>query len=68
MFHDFYGINRWGDNLISVLENGNVGLNNPSDPNAVPADLAEIIYKLGRRGIQTPLLLRVSNFWNIVSK
>ena len=62
MFHDFYGINRWGDNLISVLENGNVGLNNPSDPNAVPADLAEIIYKLGRRGIQTPLLLRVSNF------
>ena len=29
MEHDIYGITRWGDGLVGVLENGNVALNDP---------------------------------------
>ena len=62
MEHDIYGISRWGDGLVGVLENGNVALNDPLSPQSKPVDLAELILKLQRRGIQTPVLLRVSNF------
>jgi len=62
MFNDLYGIARWGDGLVDVLPNGNVGLKDPLCPDAQSVDLAEIIQKLEKRGIQTPVLLRVSNF------
>ena len=62
MENDAYGISRWGDGLIGVLANGNVCLHDPLNTNASPVDLAEVIQKLERRGIQTPVLLRVSNF------
>ena len=62
MFNDFYGITRWGDGLVDVLQNGNVGLKDPLNPDAQAVDLAEIIQKLEKRGIQTPVLLTVSNF------
>ena len=62
MEHDVYGITRWGDGLVGVLENGNVALNDPLAPQSKPVDLAEVILKLEQRGIQTPVLLRVSNF------
>ena len=29
MEHDIFGITRWGDGLVGVLENGNVALNDP---------------------------------------
>ena len=62
MENDAYGISRWGDGLIGVLKNGNVCLHDPLSTDASPVDLAEVIQKLERRGIQTPVLLRVSNF------
>ncbi|NDH17574.1 MAG: arginine decarboxylase, partial [Opitutae bacterium] len=62
MEHDVYGITRWGDGLVGVLENGNVALNDPLSAESKPVDLAEVIHKLEQRGIQTPVLLRVSNF------
>tara|TARA_B100002019_G_scaffold32471_1_gene26405 strand:- start:12374 stop:14260 length:1887 start_codon:yes stop_codon:yes gene_type:complete len=62
MEHDIYGITRWGDGLVGVLENGNVALNDPLSAESKPVDLAEVIHKLEQRGIQTPVLLRVSNF------
>ena len=62
MENDLYGISRWGDGLIGVLPNGNVALNDPMSPDAQPVDLAEVIQKLEQPGIQTPVLLRVSNF------
>jgi arginine decarboxylase len=62
MNNDPYGISRWGDDLVGVLPNGNVCLNDPLNPGAKPVDLAEMIRKLERRGIQSPVLVRVSNF------
>ena len=62
MDQDIYGISRWGDGLVGVLPNGNVGLHDPLVPGSEPVDLAGIIQKLEQRGIQTPVLLRVSNF------
>ena len=36
-----YGISRWGDGLVGVLPNGNVGLHDPLSPgSASPVDLA----------------------------
>ncbi len=62
MEHDAYGISRWGDGLIGVLSNGNVSLHDPLDASASPVDLADVIKQLEKRGIQTPVLLRVANF------
>ena len=47
---------------MDILPHGNIGLKDPLNPESVSVDLAEIIRKLEKRGIQTPVLLRVSNF------
>jgi len=47
---------------VDILPHGNIGLKDPLNPESVSVDLAEIIRKLEKRGIQTPVLLRVSNF------
>jgi arginine decarboxylase len=62
MDHDIYGISRWGDGLVGILPNGNIGLHDPLCPESQAVDLAGVIQKLEKRGIQTPVLLRVSNF------
>ena len=59
---DIYGISRWGDGLITVLENGHIGLCQPQTPDSIPTDLTEIIKNLDQRGITAPVLLRVTNF------
>ena len=59
---DIYGISRWGDGLITVLENGHIGLCQPDNPNNPPTDLTEIIKNLDQRGVTAPVLLRVTNF------
>ncbi len=59
---DIYGISRWGDGLITVLENGHIGLCQPETPDSIPTDLTEIIKNLDQRGITAPVLLRVTNF------
>jgi len=62
MQNDLYGISRWGENLIGILPNGNICLHDPLDENSEGVDLPAIIHSLQRRGINTPVLLRVSNF------
>lgn len=62
-----YGVSRWGDGLISVLDNGHIGLMHPDRPDAVPTDLMSVIENLEERGISAPVLLRVADFisWRI---
>jgi arginine decarboxylase len=62
-----YGVSRWGEGLISVLDNGHIGLLHPSRPEAVPTDLMSVIDNLEQRGISAPVLLRVADFisWRI---
>ena len=62
MADDIYGIKRWGDNLICVLDNGHIGLRHPQNPEATPIDLLGLVQKLQQRGIETPVLLRVTDF------
>lgn len=62
-----YGVSRWGDGLITILENGHIGLLHPNRPDDVPTDLMSVIENLDARGIAAPVLLRVSDFisWRI---
>ena len=62
-----YGVSRWGDGLIGVLDNGHIGLMHPDRPDAVPTDLMSVIENLEERGISAPVLLRVADFisWRI---
>lgn len=59
---DIYGLGRWGQGYFEVLENGDFALRNPLAPEMDPISLPEIIQGLELRGIQTPLLLRVSSY------
>ncbi|MDC0531188.1 biosynthetic arginine decarboxylase [Alphaproteobacteria bacterium] len=59
---DIYGINKWGNDILEILENGNIGLKNPFYPNTPPCDLIEIIKSLNERGISCPVLLRVTDY------
>ena len=62
-----YGVSRWGEGLIGVLDNGHIGLLHPDRPDAVPTDLMSVIHNLEERGISAPVLLRVADFiaWRI---
>ena len=62
-----YGVSRWGDGLIGVLDNGHLGLMHPDRPDARPTDLMSVIDNLEARGISAPVLLRVADFiaWRI---
>jgi len=60
--HSIYGVDKWGRELLEVLENGDIGLKNPMRPNAAPISLPGIIRDLDQRGVQLPLLLRVSSY------
>ncbi|MGH1466128.1 MAG: biosynthetic arginine decarboxylase [Cognatishimia sp.] len=60
--HDIYGIEKWGKNLIVVLENGEIGLRNPLNPEAPAISLPEILRDLEDRGVDVPMLLRVSSY------
>ena len=59
---DIYGVRQWGSGLITILENGHIGLNNPFSPEQTPTDLRLLIDNLHERGIPTPVLLRVTDF------
>ena len=62
MNDDVYGIKKWGNDILEILENGNIGLKNPFRPNNSPADLIKIIKSLNERGISCPVLLRVTDY------
>ncbi|MBE8191722.1 MAG: biosynthetic arginine decarboxylase, partial [Alphaproteobacteria bacterium] len=57
-----YGISRWGDGLVRVLDNGHIGLVHPTRPDDVAVDLLSVLEELDERGITAPVLLRVSDF------
>ena len=59
---DIYGIKKWGNDILHILDNGNIGLKNPFFPDNQPTDLIEIIKSLNERGISCPLLLRVTDY------
>ena len=46
MAKDIYGANEWGDGLITVLENGHIGLCHPDNPEQAPTDLLSLIQNL----------------------
>jgi arginine decarboxylase len=60
--HRLYGIERWGRGLVTVMAGGDVGLVDPLGRAPAPVSLPEIVRALARRGIQTPVLLRVAPF------
>lgn len=62
MNDDVYGIKKWGNDILEILENGNIGLKNPFHPCNSPADLIKIIKSLNERGISCPVLLRVVDY------
>ena len=33
---DICGVSQWGSSLITILDNGHIGLNNPFKPDASP--------------------------------
>lgn len=59
---DQYGIDRWGDGYITQMDNGDLAIVNPLEPEADPISLPSIIENLEARGIQTPVLLRVASY------
>ena len=62
MDDDIYGIKKWGDDILEVLNNGNIGLKNPFYPSNPSIDLIKIIESLNERGISCPVLLRVTDY------
>lgn len=59
---DVYGIHKWGKDLIVVNDAGEIGLKNPMNPDAPAVSLPEILQDLDDRGIQVPMILRVSSY------
>ena len=62
---DIYGINKWGNDILEIMDNGNIGLKNPFYPDNSPSDLIEIIKSLNERGISCPVLLRGYRLFSI---
>ena len=62
MNEDIYGIKKWGDDILEIIENGNIGLKNPFFPQNPPVDLIKVIKSLNERGINCPVLLRVTDY------
>ncbi len=60
--HAIYGVNRWGRGLVEVMESGEIGLMDPLNPGAKPVSLPGVVNALSERGIQTPVLIRVTQF------
>ena len=57
-----YGIDRWGKGMVTVMPDGDIGLLNPTSETSKAVSLPGIIRNLERRGIHTPVLLRVSSY------
>ncbi len=57
-----YGIDRWAKGMFARLDNGDLGLVNPENPDAPPASLPALLHDLDARGIHTPVLVRVGAF------
>ena len=61
LFADLYGLDRWGDDLLSVAGDGALALCNPAG-GSPPVSLPSIMDALTQRGISAPIMLRVQPF------
>lgn len=52
-----YGVDNWGSDYFGINKKGNLIVKAPENENLV-ADIKEIIDDLGKRGVNTPVLLR----------
>ena len=43
MNEDIYGIKKWGNDILEILENGNIGLKNPFQKDNSPTDLIKLL-------------------------
>ena len=57
-----YGIEKWGRGMFMVLASGDIGLIDPTRPDADPVNLPFVLQQLEERGICAPVLLRVGSF------
>ncbi len=48
---EIYGIDRWGHEILSVLPNGDAGLKDVLNRDAMPVSIPSIIQDLSERGI-----------------
>lgn len=62
MHASIYGMARWGQGLVTVLDDGDAALSDPLAPEKAPVALPKIMRDLQARGIATPILLRVQSF------
>ena len=61
MVETVYGIEAWGQGLLEVLPNGDIGLLDPLTPERPAVPLPMIVRDLRERGIRTPIQLRVQS-------
>jgi arginine decarboxylase len=61
-FSGIYGIEKWGRGMFEVLAGGDIGLIDPTRPEAEPVNLPSVLHQLEERGICAPVLLRVGSF------
>ena len=59
---DLYGVERWGQGLLKVLDSGEIGLADPERPDYPPLALPRVIRELETREIRMPVLLRVNGY------
>ena len=58
---DIYGIENWGKPYFKILNNGNLGLNNPLRPHSESVDIFSIIDHLSKK-LSPPYIIRISDY------
>ena len=58
---DIYGIENWGKPYFKILNNGNLGLNNPLCPHSESVDIFSIIDHLSKK-LSPPYIIRISDY------
>ena len=58
---DIYGIENWGKPYFKILNNGNLGLNNPLCPHSESVDIFSIINHLSKK-LSPPYIIRISDY------
>lgn len=59
---DIYGVEKWGKDLISITDDGDLALTNLAHPGAPAVPLPRILAELEEGGIKSPMLLRVGSY------
>lgn len=56
-----FGIQRWGNHYFDINNNGHAVVKNPEDKGFAPVSFFDIIQEIQKRGLKTPLLLRIEH-------